>query len=66
MRIGVISDIHVDINREYDIYGALTEAVRGQQAERLIIAGDINAGDTVTMRYDEEQKQIQWDIDTPE
>lgn len=42
MRIGVISDIHVDINRGYDIYGALTEAVREQQAEGLIIAGDIS------------------------
>ncbi len=42
MRIGLISDIHVDINRGYDIYGALTEAVRDAGAERLIIAGDIS------------------------
>jgi len=30
---------------------------------KLIIAGDIVPGDTVTMKYDEENKQIQWDID---
>ena len=33
---------------------------------KLIISGDINPGDKVTMKYDEEQKQIQWDIDTPD
>ena len=47
------------------ILGIIRKEIR-RPLSKLIIAGDINAGDTVTMRYDEEQKQIQWDIDTPE
>lgn len=33
---------------------------------KLIISGDINSGDRVTMKYNEETKEIAWDIETPD
>ena len=47
------------------ILGIIRKEIR-RPLSKLIIAGDINPGDKVTMKYDEEQKQIQWDIDTPD
>ena len=47
------------------ILGIIRKEIR-RPLSKLIIAGDVAAGDTVTMKYDEEQKQIQWDIDSPE
>ena len=37
-----------------------------QYVPKLIMAGTVAPGDTVTMKYDEEQKQIIWDIDSPD
>ena len=47
------------------ILGIIRKEIR-RPLSKLIISGDINAGDTVTMKYDDEKKQINWDIDTPE
>lgn len=47
------------------ILGIIRKEIR-RPLSKLIISGDINAGDTVTMKYDDEKKQISWDIDTPE
>lgn len=47
------------------ILGIIRKEIR-RPLSKLIISGDINAGDKVTMKYDEEQKQILWDIDTPD
>ncbi len=47
------------------ILGIIRKEIR-RPLSKLIIAGDVAPGDTVTMKYDEEQKQIQWDIDTPD
>ena len=44
------------------ILGIIRKEIR-RPLSKLIIAGDVNSGDTVTMKYDEEQKQILWDID---
>ncbi len=44
------------------ILGIIRKEIR-RPLSKLIIAGDIVPGDTVTMKYDEENKQIQWDID---
>ena len=46
------------------ILGIIRKEIR-RPLSRLIIAGDVNPGDTVTMRYDEQRKEIAWDIDTP-
>ena len=47
------------------ILGIIRKEIR-RPLSKLIISGDIAAGDTVIMKYDEEQKQICWDIDTPD
>ena len=47
------------------ILGIIRKEIR-RPLSKLIISGDISAGDTVIMKYDEEQKQICWDIDTPD
>lgn len=45
------------------ILGIIRKEIR-RPLSKLIISGDINPGDKVTMKYDEEQKQISWNIDT--
>ena len=47
------------------ILGIIRKEIR-RPLSKLIISGDINPGDTVTMKYDEEHQQIVWDIDTPD
>ena len=47
------------------ILGIIRKEIR-RPLSKLIIAGDIAPGDTVTMKYDEENKQIVWDIDSPD
>ena len=47
------------------ILGIIRKEIR-RPLSKLIISGDINPGDKVTMKYDEENKQITWDIDTPD
>ncbi|MBQ9355953.1 MAG: ATP-dependent Clp protease ATP-binding subunit [Prevotella sp.] len=44
------------------ILGIIRKEIR-RPLSKLIISGDIQPGDTVTMKYDEEKKQINWDID---
>ena len=47
------------------ILGIIRKEIR-RPLSRLIISGDISAGDRITMKYDEENKQMSWDIDTPD
>ena len=47
------------------ILGIIRKEIR-RPLSKLIIAGTIQPGDTVTMKYDEENKQINWDIDSPD
>ncbi len=47
------------------ILGIIRKEIR-RPLSKLIISGDIAPGDTVTMKYDEEKKEISWDIDTPD
>lgn len=49
MRTAVISDIHVDVNEEYDVIGGIAEYVRKNRAELLLIAGDISSNPAVTI-----------------
>jgi len=47
------------------ILGIIRKEIR-RPLSKLIISGEVNSGDKVTMGYDEEKKQIVWDIDTPD
>lgn len=47
------------------ILGIIRKEIR-RPLSKLIISGDINSGDKVTMKYDNEKKEISWDIDTPD
>ena len=47
------------------ILGIIRKEIR-RPLSKLIIAGTVAPGDNVTMKYDEEQKQIIWDIDSPD
>ena len=47
------------------ILGIIRKEIR-RPLSKLIIAGTIEPGDTVTMKFDEENRQIQWDIDSPD
>jgi ATP-dependent Clp protease ATP-binding subunit ClpA len=58
----------VGFNAQYGarpILGIIRKEIR-RPLSKLIIAGTVAPGDTVTMKYDEEQKQIIWDIDSPD
>lgn len=47
------------------ILGIIRKEIR-RPLSQLIISGDINSGDRVTMKYNEETKEIAWDIETPD
>lgn len=47
------------------ILGIIRKEIR-RPLSKLIISGDVNAGDTVIMKYNDETKEISWDIDTPD
>lgn len=42
MRIGVISDIHLDINKEFPVIEAICARIREEKLDILLIAGDIS------------------------
>lgn len=47
------------------ILGIIRKEIR-RPLSKLIISGDITPGDTVTMKYDEDKKEINWEIDSPD
>ena len=47
------------------ILGIIRKEIR-RPLSKLIISGDINPGDTVTMKYDEENNAMAWEIDSPD
>lgn len=47
------------------ILGIIRKEIR-RPLSKLIISGNINSGDKVTMKYDEQQQQIFWDIKSSE
>ncbi len=48
MRIALISDLHIDINREYPILKITAEAAENQKADVLVVAGDISENPEMT------------------
>ena len=47
------------------ILGIIRKEIR-RPLSKLIISGDINSGGSVTMKYNDETKEIAWDIETPD
>lgn len=47
------------------ILGIIRKEIR-RPLSKLIISGQINPGDTVIMKYNEENHEMAWEIDTPE
>lgn len=48
MRIGLISDLHIDINRDYPILKITAEAAEEKNVDVLVIAGDISESPEMT------------------
>lgn len=47
------------------ILGIIRKEIR-RPLSKLIISGQIEPGDTITMKYDEEKREIAWEIDNPD
>lgn len=47
------------------ILGIIRKEIR-RPLSKLIISGQIESGDTVTMKYNEEKREIAWEIDSPD
>ncbi|MGN0229004.1 MAG: AAA family ATPase [Muribaculaceae bacterium] len=47
------------------ILGIIRKEIR-RPLSKLIVSGDVNSGDSVTMRYSEDSNEMVWDIDTPD
>ena len=58
MKIGVISDIHIDRNRDYPILELLAEKVKEKQLGWLLIAGDISDTQSVTLSFIDELQAL--------
>lgn len=50
MKIGFISDLHTDVNREYPVMDTLAQAAMQQELDVLAIAGDISESPETTLR----------------
>ncbi len=51
MRVGLIADIHININLEYDLVELITENILENKIETLIIAGDISNNYNETVNF---------------
>ena len=50
MRIGLISDLHIDINKDYPIVELTAETAAEQMTDVLVIAGDISETQNQTLQ----------------
>jgi putative phosphoesterase len=51
MKVGTISDIHIDVNKDYPILELLVKKIREYRLDCLIIAGDISNHISVTLDF---------------
>lgn len=56
MKIGVISDIHLDINKDYPILEVMCDTVEKKDCQGLILAGDISDGAATSLKWLEQIK----------
>ena len=50
MRVGLISDLHIDINKDYPIVELTAETAAEQMTDVLVIAGDISETQNQTLQ----------------
>lgn len=58
MRVGLISDLHIDINKDFPILDLTAKAAQAQSADVLVIAGDISESPDQTIQAIEELQQL--------
>ena len=51
MKIGIISDIHLDINEEYEVLEILCDTLQKENCNGLILAGDISNTGVSTLKW---------------
>lgn len=51
MRVAIVSDIHVDINRDYNVFDALIRIMQEKEAQAILIAGDITSDPDQTLEW---------------
>ena len=57
MKLGVISDIHLDVNEQYPVVELLAKEAERRKLEGLLLAGDISNGPKSTLRHLEQMKK---------
>lgn len=57
MKIAVISDIHLDINKDYPILEVMCDTVEKKDCQGLILAGDISDGVVTSLKWLEQIKK---------
>ncbi len=62
MKLAVISDLHIDVSRDYPVLEAVAEAARGKGADILVIGGDISNEPDRTMQA---MECLQGELDRP-
>ena len=58
MRIGLISDLHIDINKEFPILDLTAQAAKTRSVDALVIAGDISESPDQTIQAMDELQQM--------
>lgn len=56
MKLGIISDIHLDINKDYPVLDVMCDTVQKKGCEGLILAGDISDGAETSLKWLEKIK----------
>ena len=58
MRIGLISDLHIDINKDFPILNLTAQAAEAQSVDALVIAGDISESPDQTIQAMSEMQRL--------
>lgn len=62
MKLALIADLHLDINKEYPVREILAAILKEKEADGLIVAGDISEDSGMTMR---EAEKLEREADCP-
>lgn len=58
MKIGFISDIHIDINKKYNILEEISERIKEENVDVVVIAGDISEDAETTIKSVEKLEEL--------